>query len=1310
MADEWSGQRVHVDLSGAQGVIVGDHNVQHNVYQGSAPIARSVYLQQVRAIAPDSLRDRERELADLSSFCTDSGDGAYAWWRAGAWAGKSALMSWFALHPPAGARVVSFFITARFLGNSDRRAFLDTVIEQLADLLGRPLPAPVTPTNAVAHFADLLDAAAEECAGRGERLVLLVDGLDEDTGVVAGANTHSVAAVLPNLLPHGLRVVVASRPNPPIPADVPDAHPLRAPGILRTLTRSAHAQVVRQDSERELRRLLYGTAGERDLVGLVAAAGGGLSAEDLAELTGTPAWDLEEQLRAVSGRTFTRQTGTSQHPGATSPFYVLAHEELQSTALSYLRGVRLDAFRDRLHAWADSYRERGWPAETPEYLLRGYHRLLEITSDNDRIIACGLDEARHRRLLHLAGGNRAVDVEIGYALDLVGAADPVDLARFFLLSVRRRRRPSVAITLPTSLPAVWAAIGRPQVAEELAWSITSPWERKEALVEVIEALVETGAIDDARALADTIGVPIHRDRASERSEVQSQHFVLRSDTSARALNRPHVQVGLLAHRAAAAAASGGHEQAEALVAEAETMAGGIPEPYQRAHALIKLLGAANGAGLYGRLPAIIDGVEAVSQTISEVHLRSHMLASLAKAVAQTGDELRGAELAATIDSVGLRAQTLGELAAAAEGADAFDDAEVRIRATTPPHRAGTALAVLVRRIASAGDFTRAEALARTLDDLNRPMALRQVFMALVGAGELGRAEELLNRMEDRWKPHGETALVKAYVAAGRLSGAEDFARVSPGRRWVRSGKVACALVQAGQLDRAEALARTIPEDQADGGWTADGETALVKAYVAAGRLAAAEDFARVSPGRRWVRSGKVVCVLVEAGYLDRAEVLAQTIPEDSEFRQDAFQVLVLAMARAGSFDRAEALTLAFPSQWRGQVLTRMAWIAVRSGDLDQATTYALRAEAVAREHDDKGTVVWRESIWRERLIRCLVDAGDFGRAKLLFSALDTPDAQSLFWDLLRRHGDPEHPEVLARMLGDGDESASVLLQGSGRVSVAKVDPDAERKATVLDLVAAGDLVRADAAAHGITDPRDRRDALKAILVALGEPGDAGAGQRWMQDRDDGAGGDAYLAGLASAYLDKGLRWKAEALVERIKTPVWRLEALLDVTRSAAYRGNRFHARLLASRCKELAETGFGSQRVNVRTAIWIMTFAKDFDWAENLAESLQDPDLRVAALVELAADMAKAGDGQRASSLARRVESLVSESSEPYYLQSYLIKLSRFTDLEHSRSLLTSVLRMDPAPEDVLDVAARIEPEALSALADDAIRYATQSA
>ncbi|ETA00363.1 hypothetical protein ThrDRAFT_04731 [Frankia casuarinae] len=125
-------------------------------------------------------------------------------------------MSWLVLHPLPGVRVVSFFITARYASQNDRIAFTDLVIEQLCDLLGVSLP-PLTDATRDTHFLGLLTRAAERCDAYGERLVLVVDGLDEDAGV-RGPAGHSIAALLPAAPPAGMRIIlVAGRVNPPVP-------------------------------------------------------------------------------------------------------------------------------------------------------------------------------------------------------------------------------------------------------------------------------------------------------------------------------------------------------------------------------------------------------------------------------------------------------------------------------------------------------------------------------------------------------------------------------------------------------------------------------------------------------------------------------------------------------------------------------------------------------------------------------------------------------------------------------------------------------------------------------------------------------------------------------------------------------------------------------------------------------------------------------------------------------------------------------------------------------------------------------------
>jgi hypothetical protein len=157
-------------------------------------------------------------------------------------------MAWFVLHPPVGVRVVSFFVTTRFASQSDRKVFLEVVLEQLAEVAGQSMPNVLTESNRQAWFGQLLHDAAVACHGRGQRLVLVVDGLDEDQGATSSPDAHSIAALLPAVPPAGMRVIVAGRPDPPVPADVPPWHPLRDKEIIRWLSISPHAQVLRDNA------------------------------------------------------------------------------------------------------------------------------------------------------------------------------------------------------------------------------------------------------------------------------------------------------------------------------------------------------------------------------------------------------------------------------------------------------------------------------------------------------------------------------------------------------------------------------------------------------------------------------------------------------------------------------------------------------------------------------------------------------------------------------------------------------------------------------------------------------------------------------------------------------------------------------------------------------------------------------------------------------------------------------------------------------------------------------------------------------
>ncbi|MFJ8658053.1 hypothetical protein [Streptomyces sp. NPDC093795] len=325
---------------------------------------------------------------------------------------------------------------------------MDVVLEQLAELAGQGLPALLTAATREAHLLRLYGSAAEACAARGERLVLLVDGLDADRGVTTGSDARSIASVLPYDLP----VIVSGRFNPLLPLDVPEDHPLRDPEAVRILSPSPRARVIRAEAERELKRLLEAGELPYELLALLTAAGGGLTAADLAELTGEVPCRVADVLRTGPGRTF----------AVRGEAYLLAHEELAAGAREMLGEGVLGRGRSRLHAWAEEWRGRGWPATTPAYLLYGFFPMVRAAGDLDRMLACALDGARHDRLLEETGG-------VGGPLGEVRAAGEAVLERgdraglvatMLRLGFRRAELVRGGGRAPAGLAAAWAAAGR----------------------------------------------------------------------------------------------------------------------------------------------------------------------------------------------------------------------------------------------------------------------------------------------------------------------------------------------------------------------------------------------------------------------------------------------------------------------------------------------------------------------------------------------------------------------------------------------------------------------------------------------------------------------------------------------------------------------------------------------------------------------------------------------------------------------------------------------------------------------------------
>ncbi|WP_030543227.1 trypsin-like peptidase domain-containing protein [Streptomyces albus] len=466
-------------------------------------LAESVYRAQLRDIAPERLEGREEELAELVAFC--GGGEPYRWLQAPPWAGKTALAAWFALHPPRGVVPVWFFITARFAGQSDSGAFTEALVHQLAAIAGRAPSAHALPMARDGERRLLLEEAARRVARDGGTLLLVVDGLDEDQAARPGGTGPSIASLLPPRLPPQVRVLVTSRPNPGLPHDVSGGHPLRDPAVVTPLRTAEAARHTADEARWDLSHALYGEDElGRELVGLFTAARASLTPRDLHELTGRPYLHLRKWLGSAFGRLLrvrdyadalnsggsADRAAPRDDPDATRG-HLFAHETLYTAALGELGGD-IERYRERLHRWAAGYAERGWPRDTPPYLLRPYGRLVTGLGDAVRAARLAAEVRRHDRLREATGSDAAALAEIDAAIRLLRDTAPDDLAHLAPLAAARDLLSHRNRALPPELPPAVAESGDPVRAEGLARSVYDRFERAMALVGVARVLARRG--------------------------------------------------------------------------------------------------------------------------------------------------------------------------------------------------------------------------------------------------------------------------------------------------------------------------------------------------------------------------------------------------------------------------------------------------------------------------------------------------------------------------------------------------------------------------------------------------------------------------------------------------------------------------------------------------------------------------------------------------------------------------------------------------------------------------------------------------
>jgi TPR repeat protein len=935
-------------------------------------LAAEAYQVQVRALMPKTLFDRDDELADLARFCLD--DVPYAWWQAEPWAGKTALMASFAANPPPGCDVVFFFVNSRLLPQSDSDAFIEAMCHQLAALVGEPTTAP-GPGDGV--FRRLLEEATTRARELRRRLIMLVDGLDEDTS--PQQHKPDIVSLLPDPAPE-LRVLVSSRVGLPLD-DLDGEHPLRTCPVWR-LTSSPYAKDIERRAIEELDRVLTGSPLERDVLGHLTAAGGGVTAVDLAALGSVTVSEVDAMLSSRLGRCVTSQDRQ----------LAFSHTALAETARERL-GPALMRYHDRLRTWAHEYREREWPADTPRYLLHGYPRLLASIGDRDAMVALATDKRRHDLMFEITGSDSSARAELRAAQDLVRNEPQPDPTTLLTLAIRGDTL-TIRSEFPVEALAAWARLGHINRAEAVIRSFADDAPRIRCLIDVATAVTKAGDPERAADLAD------------------------QAEAILSGLDDHEYRTALAVDLAIEAAERGDHTRADRLSRTVEPLFDHIRNQGARAAGWAELSKAAAKAGDQPRARTLATRSDEVAQAIDEPALRLRSRAAHAAAVRTLGDKDRADALLQAI--------------------------ETEIHDLEKEEDRGWALARLVAVHAEAGDLDRADHLARELlEDHHRCEAWKSLVKAFAHAGEYEHARVLADEIPHDTDRASAFAMLARIEATDRDSAERDLTRAiavaQENNRVAVTTRVVSGLADSGFEQQALLLAETLPTPNERDSILTD----LADRYAAKGdfRRAKATINRIANPDKRKLQIVAMLCAQAEKRWIKwyrrnrlKAVENAHAIRSHSDAAYAfAFIAGISAKLRdpdwyAACMDQAEKrlTSVEFPDT-QASVLKFLVVVATGLGDEARATVLNERRNEILAKINSVQT---RESLVNEGLDKVLAErdwaaAEDIIR-RLVFRHYRDQGLLSMA-NVLSEDGDYDHAERVARDIEDVEVRGEALL-------------------------------------------------------------------------------------------------------------------------------------------------------------------------------------------------------------------------------------------------------------------------------------------
>jgi hypothetical protein len=1208
---------------------------------------------------------REHELAVLHEFT--SGDEPYLWLAGQPYAGKTTLAAAVAANPPPGVMAIAFFVSR---ADGTRLAdFRWAIADQLAILAEEDGSRFAQPTGYDINF--LWQRAAERVAARGDRLLLVVDGLDEDDH--QKRNENSIASQLPEHCPARSQVLVTSRLAPSIAFDVAETHPIRhcrRESLEPNEFSRASQTMVLRDLHEHLR-----DPDRRDVLALLAAAGGHLAAEDLADLRSAGLFDTRDLLESLLGRILEPRDELRQRR------YAFAHDLIGTTISEHPDIGVQDRYRDVIHGWAQRYATAGWPDDTPGYLLDWYPRMLLDTGDTDRLLA--LSGPRRYRVQRLrTGGNRLAVREIGDTVRLLCAVRP-ELPRLVTLALWKDHLGRAARNLSSDLPPAWARAGLLREAEDLARQIPEHEQRIPALIMVARVVAESG---DQRRAGRLLG---EAERSTQRAPTAWQrHRGLAKLVSATTAmgdrgQAEHLLADLLGH-AREVGARDQREQREMLRDVAHIAA--MNDFYAHAEEAALVIKGIHPIGseamawiaLHAAAAHRFDVAESLAAGIPDSRIRALSLVAALSETARAGDaDAHARLLTAAVDAANAKRSDsqvlLSEVSAGLSAAGRVDEAVRVAEGITSEARAGLCSAAAARGALAAGDTGRAALL---LGEASAQLSgAGSVWEPVVrgaaarlrngdGAGTAALLTALVRTMftEGRvitvgveMRPEGIDApslsdrIVRASDTHPLVSRPAAFTKMAAqgwGVRTVTAGEVAwtarmLAAADAGDVDGVGPMVETALDDRLR---DPDGLLRDVSCAAAtAGLFATAERFAARISGvqRRSEPYARLAQALVETGEIAEARRVARLIVKEKE-RGVTEVKMVHSLVMAGRIEEAEQTAAPIAAQWqRSLAFGAIAEHLIGAGELDEA----YRVTGGMHHTHRRGSLIARiataadASGDRPRAIRLLTEHGNGADGVRDVAPLGTPIAAiaaaaaraglaGRAERIVARVGDPAERirglRAIIDALPGGDPGAQALV--SSAVAVASDVDDPAVLATLL-----ADLARAG---HRHSPPGYVRELLRLALVAAGQVAERHARRQTIRD----VAGAAVETGHLTPILDLliGVLGDADTLELRSK--------ILDAIARSATRAGQFD---------EAQQVAWHIGKPNIRSqtlthiARWLATAGEReaalavLRASEGVAVRIGDARARGICLAKLALAAHVAGDGEWSRRLLAEADATV---------------------------------------------------------------------